>query len=224
MNKAVVAILAVLIVGGGGAAYMLTREDDTSTESSNSTGANDTNDTEKKSNDAPEFNPLATIGESFTANMSIESTDGTGTFTGVIDKDADGNTKFSGEQDGETIEFYLTTDGKYIVCEAGECFSLTGGDSPIAVSDFTATDEDIAKYKETASFKGEVDCLSGRCDSWEYQDEVGDLVTIYIDQDSKKVSEVRGTDEDGSKVVITYEYKDVTITLPENVQEIPGGI
>ena len=223
MNKAIIAIVAVLLIGGGGAAYFLAK-DDSANESANSSKSESSDDAAKKSEDTPEFSPLATIDDAFKAKMTVESTDGTGTFTGTIEKDKSGNTKFLGEQDGETIEFYLTAAGGYIVCEAGECFGLTGGDSPISISDFTATDEDIAKYKETAKFKGEVDCASGKCDSWEYQDEVGDLVTIYVDQDTSKVMEVRGTDEDGGSVVIVYDYTDVTITLPENVQEIPGGI
>lgn len=223
MNKAIIALVAVLLIGGGGAAFFLTKDDSTSESSSNSSSES-SEQADKKSDDTPEFSPLATVDDAFKAEMTVTSTDGTGTFTGNIEKDKTGNTKFIGEQDGETVEFYLTADGGYIVCEAGECFKLTGGNSPIATSDFTATDEDIAKYKETAVFKGEVDCVSGTCDSWEYQDEVGDLVTIYIDQDTSKVMEVRGTDEDGGSVVIVYEYTDVTVTLPENVQEIPGGI
>lgn len=223
MNKILIAILTLLVIGGGGAAFVMSQNDDTN-ESSNSSSTTEEKQTEKKQSSTPEFNPLATANESFKANMTVTSTDGSGTFTGLIEKDESGNTKFSGEQDGEKIEFYLTPKGKYIVCQDTECFSLTGGTAPLDTSDFTASDADILKYKETAKFKGEQDCASGTCDAWEYVDEEGSNVTILISQKDQRVMEVQGSDEDGSSVVIKYEYTDVSVTLPENVQEFPGGI
>ncbi len=223
-SKLIALLIAVVIIAGGAGAYVLSQDKDDSASNSNETTQTN-NDAEKKSSsDARSFNPLATVDESFSAMLTVTDVDGVEEMTGVINRDAAGNTKFSGTQEGETVEFYVTTDGKYIVCQAEDCFSLTGGTVPFDTSDFTASEADIAKYKETAKYIDDVDCKSGTCESWEYVDEEGSTVNIYINKEDRKVSEVNGSDENGSKVKIVYTYEDVTVTLPENVQEIPGGI
>ena len=66
MNKAIIAIVAVLLIGGGGAAYFLAK-DDSANESANSSKSESSDDAAKKSEDTPEFSPLATIDDAFKA-------------------------------------------------------------------------------------------------------------------------------------------------------------
>jgi len=153
----------------------------------------------------------------------VVSEDSATVFEGEIERDTDGNIKFSGEQEGEFVEMYLKQDGTYIVCQGGVCYSLTDGEKPFAQSDFVASDEDIARYKTTAKYIREDSCLAGTCDVWEYTNDDGDPAQVYISQEDRRVSKVTGISE-GSDLVIDYEYTDVSITFPENVQALPGGI
>lgn len=222
MNKNIkIAVIAIVIIAAGAAGYLVMKNKDEGTDTSTkeTTSINDKTTDENKT---PEFNPLSTENESFKATMEVSEEDAV-IFEGDIERDTDGNIKFSGEQDGEFVEMYLKQDGTYIVCQGGACYSLSDGEKPFTQSDFVASDEDIAKYKTTAKFIREDSCPAGTCDVWEYTNDDGEPAQVYISQEDRRVSRVTGISE-GSDLVIDYEYTDVSITFPENVQALPGGI
>jgi hypothetical protein len=64
-------------------------------------------------------------------------------------------------------------------------------------------------------------CPAGTCDVWSVVDENDHESTIYIDVQNNRVSQVESRDET-SDIKLVYEYRDVTITPPENAQEIPA--
>lgn len=220
-SKLIGILIAVVIIGGGYAAYSMTKDEDTA--SNNETTQSTSDNKDQADSDTPVFNPLASDNESFRATMEVTGTADSSDYSGVIERAKDGSLKFSGNQNGEAIEFYLLADQSYIACQNSTCFKINDGNAPIDVNDFTTTEEDIASYKDSANYKGKESCSSGTCHVWEYEESEGQFVTVYVDADSNRVVEVRGSDGEGD-LKITYEYTDITITLPENVQELPGGI
>lgn len=223
-SKFIILIALVVLIGGGGTAYMLSRNDGAETGNSQTADNDATTADPKEDGDQPTFQPLATENESFVATMEVTSPNEADTFSGTVERSKAGEIKFTGVQSGQAVELYLTAAGENIVCQDSQCYKLSNGTSALSDIDFTANDEELAGYKDSASYKGSESCIGGTCDVWEYTDKDNSQVTVYIQKGTNKVVELRGTDTDGSKIKMTYDYKDVTITIPENVESLPGGI
>ncbi len=215
MNKnIIIGLIAVLVLGGGGAAYLATQKDDTS-DSSTSESSSEHSDSDDHSA-GETFNPKITADMAFVATISGTS-DGVESLAGTIESDGKGNTHFSGTQAGETAEYFVLADGSYIFCQDGTCYKTptASGEEP---DDYNFRQEDIDKFKATAVHLGEEDCPAGKCDVWQVNDD-GTDTKIYISKSNQYVSQVIGT-QDGDTFKIVYDFKDVTVTPPTDVQDI----
>ena len=212
-SKLIGVILAVVVVGGGAGAFLLTQNSDSDSSKSNS------NDSSESQDSSPTFNPKATKNQAFSA--TLEGTSEGSALNGTLESDGKGTIHFTGTQAGETAEYFATSDGSFIFCQGEECFKSPASQSGVSTDDYEVTEEDIAKYKSKATSLGSESCPSGTCNVWEYNDDDGTKTKIYIDKKTDYVSQVVGQDgTDTFKIV--YDFKDVTITLPTNVQDITG--
>lgn len=220
MNTKLAALLlgAILIIGGG--VYFATRSDDTSqnAESRQSTQTDENSGSQSEGeNSGMEFAAVANLNEPFTADImgSTES----GDFTGKLEYDGQGNSKFSTTSANGSTEFYFVND-IYISCQAGECFSLPStGPSPFDIDNYAYSDEDFDKFKESTEYLGRQDCPAGTCDVWQ-ANENGLVTQIFISTQDKRISKVVGTEND-IITTITYTFGPVTIEAPADVQESP---
>jgi len=206
-NLIIGAIVALLIVGGAGI-FLLTNN-----------GSNDPSSSSSDSS-SPAFTPLATAGSSFEANYIFTSADGA-VVTGLMQVDKNGDSKYSSETDGKAYVLY-NIDGYTISCNDGTCYKLPSGQSSEAPDskDYEYTDDNYKDFQNNATYKGKADCPAGTCSVWEIANEDSTSTTMYIDGDNR-ISKVVGDSEDG-KYEMTYTYKEVTISAPENVTELPS--
>ncbi len=214
-------LIGVLVFVGGFVA-ITSLSDDSETEPSSSSSS------EVASTDAnePTFAPVNTFDESFVATIS-GTTEGQ-SFSAILESDGNGVTKFSStDENGSSFEFYNTPDST-INCSEGQCVKLPSSGEASNTEEYTFNQSDFDKFKETAEYEGEEDCPAGKCDVWLVADDdvAGNpsqsLETkIYISKKDQRISQVVGM-QNGEVTTIVYEFKDVTITLPENVQELPN--
>ena len=215
-NKLLIGIV-VLVVGAGGATFFALNQSDDTTENGSQTNQTSERSDAENNNSEPTFNPQITGNKAFVATIEGTS-EGSQAITGTIESDGEGNLRFEGVTAGESAEYYILADGRYIVCQAGSCFSTSSETSGFSADDYNVTDDDVAEFKDTATYVGKEDCPAGTCDVWQVNDE-GVETKIYISTKDSLVSQVVGVDDvDTFKIV--YEYKDVTINPPTNVQDI----
>lgn len=218
MNKKLLIGLVVVVVGAGGAAFFAMNQNDDNTSTTQTSQSNeDATETTKENDSQPTFNPQITGNKSFVATIEGTS-EGEQAIEGTIESDGQGNLRFVGTTVGESAEYYILADGRYIICQEGACFSTSSETSGFSVDDYNVTDDDVAEFRETASYIGREDCPAGSCDVWQVTDE-GVETKIYISTKDSLVSQVTGTDE-GDTFKVVYEYKEVTITPPSDVQDI----
>lgn len=217
MNKS---ILAASIVAGlaliGGGAYLVSQKDTTGS-------TNVSRSEEQKSTpggDNPVFSPLATEDLAFEGTFTSTNKDGVIT-TGLIEVDGLGNSKFSGEADGSTYAAY-SVDGIFYSCSSDKCIKMQTdqlSEGAISPSTYSLSDTDYENYKNNAIYKGKSACPAGTCETWEVTDLQGLKAVLFISSDNH-ISKVTG-DTDEGKYEINFNYRDVKISAPENVTEIP---
>ena len=212
-KKLIIGIIIAALVVGGGTAYMLTN----SSGEENPYSQQQAQQTEETS---AEFNPVPTNDLAFEASATGDSS--TGDFTATILFDGQGNASYSGESKGQTFEAYLA-DGSFIICNEGTCYKLlsAGGEVPVREDQYSYDQEDFNEFKDVASYQGREDCPAGTCDVWlvDHSEHSG-TTKVFLDSNNR-VSRLITDTEDGS-FTISYKYKDVTIDLPDNVQEFPN--
>ncbi|MCA9323832.1 hypothetical protein KC992_01890 [Candidatus Saccharibacteria bacterium] len=220
-RNVLIAIIAVLVIAGGGAAFVLTRSnDEDSTSGTNNASNSQSNDqsSNASNNEGRTFNPKATASQAFVATISGTS-EGSETLSGTIESDGQGNSHFIGTQAGQTAEYYTLSDGTYIFCQNGACYKASAENSADEADDYSFKEEDILKFRDTASYVGTDDCPAGTCDVWQVNDN-GTDTRIYIDTKTQYVSQVVGT-QDGDTFKVVYEFKDnVTVTPPTDIKDI----
>ncbi len=159
-------------------------------------------------------------GASYSATITGETPEGS--LESVLEFDGEGNYSFSAEQEGQSIQFIVTGDAAY-TCEGEQCFEFPRGEGDemfsFDIDEFTYEEEDLTEFAERASFVGEEECPAGTCDVWEIVDET-ETTRLYIDTSNNLVSQATGSGVEG-EFTIVYDYRDVTITPPENVQPLP---
>lgn len=214
-NKIIGGVVALLLLAGVGAGIYLMQNDD---EKQNNTETSQTGQEQESNNgEAPTLANFANSDKPFVATIKGE-TDGN-SFNTVIEYDGQGNGYFTTEYEGETTEFYFTGDS-YITCRDGQCFKTPKtSESSVNVDDYSYSQEDFDKFKNDATYEGRQSCPAGTCDVW-LVSTTDQTTRIFINPETNLISQVVG-DIDGNSVTVTYEFKDVTITLPENITEIP---
>lgn len=206
---------AILLLGIG--VFVFTGGDDSDSANSDSTNSETSETASEESTDKLVFSPVATANQSFEA--TLEGTASGATIKATILYDGQGNSKYTGETDGQTFESYITEDD-YIVCNGGSCFKLPLGDeqSGLSQDDFTYSDEDYDSFRDIAEFIGQESCPAGTCNVWQIV-EGGATTKVFIAENGL-VSKLTVDSPEGS-FTYTYEYKDVTIDVPQNVQSLP---
>jgi hypothetical protein len=201
---------AAIIVVGGGAAYLLTQDNEDS--NSTDTSQSSTGDASQ----ANSFNPNWSETQPFVATITTD-----GEVTGTIASDGEGAISFTATVNGQESRF-IYTDDAYYACTGDECTKLPLSQSSTSSFDpaqYQFDEDRISSLKGLTSYKGQEPCGSTTCDVWEYSTE-GTTSTLYLDTNTKSIVRVRHVSANGQESDITYEYKDVSIAVPANAQEI----
>lgn len=218
-------LVAIFVIVGGVFAYMtwVDSDEDKAQQDSASQGANTSN----QENGDPSFEPLSIDSESFIATVRGQGDDGP--IDGSIESDGEGNFRLNFIVEGESSSLIVTADATYS-CTAGECFEFprttedddaTSFGAAIDPEQFTFNEDDYAEFRNTAVYQGTEDCSAGTCDVWTYADEGVDS-KVYIDSGSNQIVRVESSEE-GNQYIVEYDYQtDVTITPPENAQQLPS--
>ncbi len=204
---AIAAIVALLLVGAGVAAYFYIQSSNTTPSTTSNT-----------SDETPTFRPEQTAGMSFVATYTAKSKDSEIT-TGIIEVNSAGDSKYTGKAAGKEFTSYSVAN-VYVSCVDGTCIKLASNNNQesIANSEYRYSDEDFAKFSSNAEYKGKKDCPAGSCQAWEVVNE--DTTTMLYIDNQNRLSQLKGERNNGSSYSITYEYKDVTVTLPKNIKTI----
>lgn len=198
MNKKttaiIAAVIAVLAIIGIVAAVNMNNNDQ---------GTNNQTSQTSNSDPAKEFNPQSLESVSYVATTKV--TVSGQTVESITESDGKGTLKTSSVSGGMTSESYIN-GGRLTTCINGECTTATvEGNSQEAA----AATQDASQYKDSAKHSGTGECPAGTCQVWKATGPAGD-VTYYID-DQNRISKLV---VDASGAETTYEYKDVSITVP----------
>ena len=206
----VLVLVALLAIG-----FLLINDDNNGGEQSE----RQTSSEEQAEQETPVFNVSSTESTSFVASMEGETIDGE-SYEGQIEHDGRGNFYYGGSSGEQTFEFY-SIDDRSIFCSDGACFEgpSTTATLPFSQDQIDITDDEIADYRDNASFAGTQACNSGSCDAWEItSDEY--TGTLLIDS-SGRVDRASWEGPEGN-FTINYSYEPVEINLPENIQNVPA--
>jgi len=211
MKKRIVIGVIIAFLIGGGAVYFLTKSDkkDNSETKANSNSS--------QSSSGSDFAPVSTKGLDFTA--TITSTGASGESTAKIEQDGD-KTRYVATADGQETQVIYTSDA-YYTCTNGQCYKFAktqSANSGVDVGSYEYDESEIANFRNTAAYKGKQDCPAGTCDVWSVTT-AEETSTLYIDSKTKRISQVEGTNA-GVTSKIVYDYKDVTIDVPQNAQTL----
>lgn len=210
----VLIVVAALAVGGAGYYVYKKQQDKKNTQSV--TGGQDL----QASNGGPDFNPQFGENDPFIATI-------TGTVNGEestikLASDGKGTTEFTMTSEGQEIRYIYTADS-YYMCTGGQCtvMKLDGASQATLNSDdYTYSQEEIANFKSTSTYLGQQSCPSGTCNVWQVNDGVeGSTNKLFVDTGSNRITQIEMTTNEGTST-IAFEYKDVTINIPANAQEL----
>lgn len=217
MNKKILMILlaGLILIGLGIAGLYLLPSNDNSSSSSTDQTSNASNQDNQSS--GKEFKAIAMKDRAFEATLKGNA--GDSEVNATILSDGKGNSKYSGEADGEKFESYITADGGYILCNDGSCFKLptTQEQTGLDPSTYTYDEEDYNEFRSIAKYIGTEDCPAGTCDVWQIEKD-GATTKVFVSNDSY-VSKLTVESPDGF-FTYTYTYKDVSFNLP-NIQSLP---
>jgi hypothetical protein len=219
VNKKILIGLLIggVIIAGGAGGYFLSQNNDNTSGNTNTS----TNESSQSKSGEPEFRPVATEGQSFVATLSGQS-DGE-TINGTIEYDKNGNSKFRTTTSEGELEFYVIGEDTYS-CTNGQCFKFSGStdQNPLDLDDlnYNYSEDDVASFEDSARYLGQQPCPAGSCNVWRVTE--GDYETdTYISTKDNRISQLLSRGEN-TEITIIYEYKDVVVTPPTNVQTLPG--
>lgn len=213
-HNVLIAAAAVIVLGGAGA-FVLTRDKKT-----NDTTSSGTSQKTNSANSA--FDAVSTEGLSFVATLTTQAEGKE--LVSTMESDAKtGAIKYTANTGVSPVTMIYTKDAYYMCQDASTCmkYSLTQGNSAgFDPKSFQYDNSEIDNYKNTSAQLGTESCPAGTCSVWK----VGAAETeskIYIDKKTRRVSQViTGAADATSKIV--YEYKDVSVVVPTNAQEVPN--
>lgn len=206
-----IAVVAAVIIAGGAGAYTLTKDNKDKAPRPAS----------QNTNSQSSFAAQPTEGLEFKA--TITTTSGNTSTQATIERDDKNNTRYVTGQVGQQMEIIYTSDA-YYSCQGGNCtkFPISqSGNSGFDPSAYTYDQSKLSGYRNNSSYKGKQSCPAGTCDVWSVS--VGGATsTIYVDTDTKRISQVEGSQGGGTSKIV-YEYTDVTINIPANAQAVPAN-
>jgi YD repeat-containing protein len=220
MKKALIAVVIVLLVAGGaGAAYYFMKKDKNS---SQQTAQNTQTSTPTTETTPPSFDALSVDDMPRIATVETEKDGKTSTLT--LSYDGHGNAKTETMQGGKAVTFYYTKNA-YYMCSGSKCYKykiVNGSTGDINPDDYQYGKQTIENFRNSAVYKGQQDCPTGICDAWEMSSAAG-TTTLLVNPETKRVIKVVNVSA-GATTTIVFNYKDVSIEIPENAQELPAGI
>lgn len=212
MNKLIPIIVGAVVVVGGAAAIITTSKKDSSS---------DTNTSNTQSDQSSIFDAQPTAGASFSATMTITDSKGVQTMDGLMEFDAKSElSKFTGKIADQTMTMIYSKDAYYMCQSESECFKYSTAQSSSSgfnPNNFQYDSTKLSGYKTGAKFVGTESCPSGTCSVWTVDSATN--TKMYIDKKTKRVSQFMSSTAEGSTKVV-YNYKDVSITIPQNVKDI----
>ena len=215
-NKLVLIVgLGILVVAV--VAYVGLRNKNSGQNTGSTSGASNTQSNKAASN---VFDPLGTNDVSYVA--TITTTNGDKSVVGVMESDAKtGAIRYTATTNGKEVQMTYTKDAYYICQSADKClkYPLSQG-SGFDPKSYAYDASKIAEIKNSVKSLGTSSCPTGTCSVWQttngsYQGKV------YIDSKTKRIVQAENTTASGSSKIV-YDYKDVTVSVPANAQELPN--
>lgn len=211
--KKIIPVIAGVVVVISGAAIILTGNNNKTSDSTKSAGSN--------SNQSTVFDAQPTAGASFSATMTTADSKGVKTMDGLMEFDAKtGLSKFTGKIADQTMTMIYSKDAYYMCQAETECFKYSTAQSSSSgfnPNNFQYDSTKLTGYKTNAKSVGTESCPSGSCSVWIVDNATN--TKMYIDKKTKRVSQFMSSTAEGSTKVV-YNYKDVSITIPQNVKDI----
>lgn len=162
-------------------------------------------------------------GASYVASITGDTPEGP--LQSTLEFDGEGSYSFSSEQADQSIRFIVTPEAAYS-CESDQCFEFPQGQEDdlfaFNVDGFTYEEDDLTEFADVATRIGKEQCPAGTCDVREIVDEA-ETTRLYIDTSANRISQATGSGYDGEFSII-YDYRDVTITPPEDAQAMPSTL
>lgn len=202
MNKKTAIIIAAVVVVLAGAGVGIALALNNQMKDDNTTS--DTNKQENKVDTATTFKPQDPTKLSYVATSTAKV--GEQSVTSTIESDGKGVQKSTSEAAGMKTESYMTTDF-VITCMNGSC-TKTAIDKNAATTDSAAID--TSKFSSSAKNAGTETINGKNYQVWKVTVEEFGEITYYLDSENRIGRVVMGTTS-----TVDYEYKPVTITLPQ---------
>lgn len=216
MSKQIIGIIiAVAVIAGGAFAFWQIQDDEPEL-------AQEITDNGITQEDIAELSLVGQnmAGASYMATITGNTPEGP--LQSTLEFDGEGSYSFSSEQAGQSVQFIVTPEATYS-CQGNQCFEFPRGQEDdlfaFNIDDFTYEEDDLTEFADIATRIGEGPCPAGTCDVWEIVDR-SETTRLYIDTSANRISQATGSGDDG-EFSIVYDYRDVTITPPENVQPMP---
>jgi hypothetical protein len=218
VKKVLIIVGVVVLVVASAGAYLLLTNNEATEETTQSTS-------EETSTVENAFSPVSTEGQSFVATINT-------TLDGEVNEatlsfDGEGKSEYVATANGQTQRFVYTPDAYYSCNDTQGCFKFNLSDSAgptVDPEEYQFKEEKAQDFNETANYEGQKSCDVGTCDVWVSNSfENQGKTTIYLDARDKKIVKIEST-VDGTTSTITYDYKDVTIEVPTDAEELPAGI
>lgn len=216
MSKQIIAIVAAIIIIVGGIFIFWQLQDE---------GPELAQEISENGITQQEVAELSLIAENMAGASYIATITGKtpeGPIQSTLEFDGQGSYSFSTEQAEQAVSFIITPDTAYS-CEGEQCFELPRGQeddlSAFNIDDFTYQEDDLTEFANMATRIGEESCSAGTCTVWEVVDQT-EVTRLYLDTNENRISQATGSGDDGEFTII-YDYRDVTITPPKNVQPMP---
>lgn len=220
-NVIIAAVVGLLVAGGIVFWVVAGGGDDSETVNSTESASESAGSEEAASGDGVQFSPLNTVESDFTATVATETDQGN--YNGSIEYDSEGFWRYVGSAEGQEAEIIVTPDA-YYSNTGGQWIKIpatSNSELGFDLEAYEVTEEELTDFRDILDYKGKADCPAGTCDLWEATEYQGnDMLQFYVDS-SNRINQLVSDSESG-KITIVYTYEDVSITVPTDVQEIPG--
>ena len=208
----------VLLVLASVAAYFVVSSGDKNEE-------NNTESSQEKTEQTNAFSPAPTEGQALTATITT-TVDGE-VNEATIAFDGQGTSEYTAVVNGISQRVIYTPEAYYTCTDAQGCFKFDLSQSTgtnVNPEDYQFNSDKSDEFNTTATYEGQMSCESGTCNVWTSSSFKNQgKTTVYVDSKTKNIIKVEST-VDGTKSTITYDYSDVTIEIPTDVEELPAGI
>ncbi len=217
-NLIIAILVGVAVIGGGVALYATQSDND-----NNLANTDNSEQADQQESGTATFSPENTLESDFEATIATESD--TTTFEATIEYDADSKAwRYVAKNSDQDMELIVSTDAYYSKVEDKWIKLPSSGESGTGFDReaYELTDEELAEFQSRSSYKGEVSCPAGTCDLWEVENYEGNnKLSFYVDKETNTINQLVTVTASGTST-ITYTYKDVTIEIPTDAQEVPS--